>query len=163
MVAGYAVGGGHILHLVCDLTIAADNAQFGQTGPRVGSFDGGFGAGLLARQIGAKRAKEIWLLCRLYDAQEALDMGWSTPWSHSRDLERETVAWCREMATSPPSRCDCSSRASTPTEDGLTGLQQLSHDATLLFYMSEEGQEGRNAYQEGAARTSRSSRSGPDS
>ena len=149
MVAGYAVGGGHILHLVCDLTIAADNARFGQTGPRVGSFDGGFGAGLLARNVGVKRAKEIWFLCRLYDAEEALQMGLVNTVVPLDELERETVAWCREMRRSPPSPCACSRRASTPTEDGLTGIQQLSHDATLLFYMTEEGQEGRNAFQEG--------------
>ena len=149
MVAGYAVGGGHILHLVCDLTIAADNARFGQTGPRVGSFDGGFGAGLLARNIGVKKAKEIWFLCRLYDAEEALEMGLVNAVVPLADLERETVAWCREMLALSPFACACSRRASTPHEDGFAGLQQLSHDATLLFYMTEEGQEGRNAYKEG--------------
>jgi naphthoate synthase len=147
-VAGYAVGGGHILHLVCDLTIAADNAKFGQTGPRVGSFDGGFGAGLLARQIGAKRAKEIWLLCRLYDAQEALAMGLVNTVVPTADLEREAVAWCREMSYLSPLSLRLLKSSFNAAEDGLTGLQQLSHDATLLFYMSEEGQEGRNAYQE---------------
>jgi naphthoate synthase len=149
MVAGYAVGGGHILHLVCDLTVAADNARFGQTGPRVGSFDGGFGAGLLARQIGAKRAKEIWFLCRLYDAGEALDMGLVNAVVPLAELERETVAWCREMLTLSPLSLRLLKASFNAAEDGLTGLQQLSHDATLLFYMSEEGQEGRNAYQQG--------------
>ena len=150
-VAGYAVGGGHILHLVCDLTIAAENAKFGQTGPRVGSFDGGFGAGLLARQIGAKRAKEIWLLCRLYDAEEALAMGLVNEVVPTDQLEREAVAWCREMNNLSPLSLRLLKSSFNAAEDGLTGLQQLSHDATLLFYMSEEGQEGRNAYQEGRA------------
>jgi naphthoate synthase len=147
-VAGYAVGGGHILHLVCDLTIAAENARFGQTGPRVGSFDGGFGAGLLARQIGAKRAKEIWFLLRLYDADEAFAMGLVNAVVPTGDLERETVAWCREMSYLSPMSLRLLKASFNATEDGLTGLQQLSHDATLLFYMSVEGQEGRNAYQE---------------
>ncbi len=150
-VAGYAVGGGHILHLVCDLTIAAENAKFGQTGPRVGSFDGGFGAGLLARQIGAKRAKEIWFLLRLYDAHEALDMGLVNGVVPTDQLEREAVAWCREMSHLSPLALRLLKSSFNATEDGLTGLQQLSHDATLLFYMSEEGQEGRNAFQEGRA------------
>jgi naphthoate synthase len=149
MVAGYAVGGGHILHLVCDLTIAADNAQFGQTGPRVGSFDGGFGAGLLARQVGAKRAKEIWFLCRLYDAEEALRMGLVNAVVPLAELERETVRWCREMLALSPLSLRLLKASFNAAEDGLTGLQQLSHDATLLFYMTEEGQEGRNAYQQG--------------
>jgi naphthoate synthase len=147
-VAGYAVGGGHILHLVCDLTIAAENAIFGQTGPRVGSFDGGFGASLLARNIGVKRAKEIWFLCRLYDAQEALQMGLVNTVVPTDELERETVAWCREMSHLSPLALRLQKASFNAEEDGLTGLQQLSHDATLLFYMSEEGQEGRNAYQE---------------
>jgi len=147
-VAGYAVGGGHILHLVCDLTIAAENAKFGQTGPRVGSFDGGFGAGLLARQIGAKRAKEIWFLLRLYDAGEALDMGLVNAVVPTDRLEREAVAWCREMSYLSPLALRLLKSSFNATEDGLTGLQQLSHDATLLYYMSEEGQEGRNAFQE---------------
>ncbi len=151
MVAGYAVGGGHILHLVCDLTIAADNAQFGQTGPRVGSFDGGFGASLLARNIGVKRAKEVWFLCRLYSAEEALEMGLVNTVVPVDDLERETVAWCREMLHLSPLSLRLLKSSFNAEEDGLTGLQQLSHDATLLFYMSEEGQEGRNAYQEGRA------------
>lgn len=149
MVAGYAVGGGHILHLVCDLTIAADNARFGQTGPRVGSFDGGFGASLLARNIGVKRAKEIWFLCRHYDAEEAVEMGLVNRIVPLADLERETVAWCREMSHLSPLSLRLLKSSFNAEEDGLTGLQQLSHDATLLFYMSEEGQEGRNAYQEG--------------
>jgi naphthoate synthase len=149
MVAGYAVGGGHILHLVCDLTIAADNATFGQTGPRVGSFDGGFGAGLLARQVGAKRAKEIWFLARLYNAQEALQMGLVNAVVPLDELERETVRWCREMLALSPLALRLLKASFNAAEDGLTGLQQLSHDATLLFYMTEEGQEGRNAYVEG--------------
>jgi naphthoate synthase len=149
MVAGYAVGGGHILHLVCDLTIAADNARFGQTGPRVGSFDGGFGAGLLARQVGAKRAKEIWFLCRLYDADEAFAMGLVNTVVPLDELERETVRWCREMATLSPLSLRLLKASFNAAEDGLTGLQQLSHDANLLFYMSEEAQEGRDAYVEG--------------
>ena len=149
MVAGHAVGGGHILHLVCDLTIAADNARFGQTGPRVGSFDGGFGASLLARNIGVKRAKEVWFLCRLYDAEEALEMGLVNTVVPLADLERETVAWCREMLHLSPLSLRLLKASFNAEEDGLTGLQQLSHDATLLFYMSEEGQEGRNAFQQG--------------
>jgi naphthoate synthase len=149
MVAGYAVGGGHILHLVCDLTIAADNARFGQTGPRVGSFDGGFGAALLARNVGVKRAKEVWFLCRLYDAGEALEMGLANAVVPVSDLERETVAWCREMSSLSPMALRLLKASFNAAEDGLTGLQQLSHDATLLFYMTEEGQEGRDAYVQG--------------
>jgi naphthoate synthase len=149
MVAGWAVGGGHILHLVCDLTIAAENAQFGQTGPRVGSFDGGFGAGLLARTVGVKRAKEVWFLSRLYDAQEALEMGLVNAVVPLAELERETVAWCREMSSLSPLALRLLKASFNAAEDGLAGLQQLSHDATLLFYMTEEGQEGRNAYVEG--------------
>ena len=149
MVAGYAVGGGHILHLVCDLTIAADNAVFGQTGPRVGSFDGGFGSSLLARNVGVKKAKEIWFLSRLYEATEALEMGLVNTVVPLADLERETVAWCREMAALSPLSLRLLKASFNATEDGLAGIQQLSHDATLLFYMTEEGQEGRNAYQEG--------------
>jgi naphthoate synthase len=151
MVAGYAVGGGHILHLVCDLTISADNGRFGQTGPRVGSFDGGFGASLLARNIGVKRAKEIWFLCRHYTAEEALDMGLVNAVVPVDQLERETVAWCREMGHLSPLSLRLLKSSFNAEEDGLTGLQQLSHDATLLFYMSEEGQEGRNAFREGRA------------
>jgi naphthoate synthase len=149
MVAGYAVGGGQILHLVCDLSIAADNAQFGQTGPRVGSFDGGFGAGLLARAVGVRKAKEIWFLCRLYGAEEALEMGLVNRVVPLDQLERETVAWCREMTSLSPLSLRLLKASFNAAEDGLTGLQQLSHDATLLFYMTEEGQEGRNAYQQG--------------
>jgi naphthoate synthase len=149
MVAGWAVGGGHILHLVCDLTVAAENAQFGQTGPRVGSFDGGFGAGLLARTVGVKRAKEVWFLSRLYDAQEALEMGLVNAVVPLAELERETVAWCREMSSLSPLALRLLKASFNAAEDGLAGLQQLSHDATLLFYMTEEGQEGRNAYVEG--------------
>jgi naphthoate synthase len=149
MVAGYAVGGGHVLHLVCDLTIAADNARFGQTGPRVGSFDGGFGAALLARNVGVKRAKEIWFLCRLYGAEEALQMGLVNAVVPLAELERETVAWCREMLVLSPLALRLLKASFNAAEDGLTGLQQLSHDATLLFYMTEEGQEGRDAYQQG--------------
>jgi naphthoate synthase len=149
MVAGYAVGGGHILHLVCDMTIAAGNAVFGQTGPRVGSFDGGFGASLLARNIGIKRAKEIWFLCRLYEADEALEMGLVNAVVPLDELERETVAWCREMLHLSPLSLRLLKSSFNAEEDGLTGLQQLAHDATLLFYMTEEGQEGRNAYLQG--------------
>ena len=148
MVAGYAVGGGHILHLVCDLTVAAENAVFGQTGPRVGSFDGGFGASLLARNVGVKRAKEIWFLVRLYEAQEALQMGLVNAVVPVGELERETVAWCREMNQLSPLALRLLKASFNAEEDGLSGLQQLSHDATLLFYMTEEGQEGRNAYQQ---------------
>ena len=151
MVAGYAVGGGHILHLVCDMTVAGDNARFGQTGPRVGSFDGGFGASLLARNIGVKRAKEVWFLCRHYTAEEALDMGLVNAVVPVEQLERETVAWCREMSHLSPLSLRLLKSSFNAEEDGLTGLQQLSHDATLLFYMSEEGQEGRNAFREGRA------------
>jgi len=149
MVAGYAVGGGHVLHVVCDLTIAADNARFGQTGPRVGSFDGGFGAGLLARNVGVKRAKEIWFLCRMYGATEALEMGLVNAVVPLAELERETVAWCREMSSLSPLALRLLKASFNAAEDGLSGLQQLAHDATLLFYMTEEGQEGRNAYVEG--------------
>jgi len=149
MVAGYAVGGGHILHLVCDLTIAADNARFGQTGPRVGSFDGGFGASLLARNVGVKKAKEVWFLARLYEADEALEMGLVNAVVPLDRLEAETVAWCREMSHLSPLALRLLKASFNAEEDGLTGLQQLSHDATLLFYMTEEGQEGRNAYQQG--------------
>ena len=148
MVAGYAVGGGHILHLVCDLTIAADNARFGQTGPRVGSFDGGFGASLLARNIGVKKAKEVWFLLRLYSAEEAQQMGLVNAVVPVAALERETVAWCREMNALSPLALRLLKASFNADEDGVSGLQQLSHDATLLFYMTEEGQEGRNAYVE---------------
>lgn len=148
-VAGYAVGGGQILHLVCDLSIAADNAQFGQTGPRVGSFDGGFGAGLLARAVGVRKAKEIWFLCRLYSAEEALEMGLVNAVVPLAELERTYVGWAREIASLSPLSLRLLKSSFNAAEDGLTGLQQLSHDATLLFYMSEEGQEGRDSYREG--------------
>ena len=147
-VAGYAVGGGQILHLVCDLSIAADNAVFGQTGPRVGSFDGGFGAGLLARAVGVRKAKEIWFLARLYDAEEALEMGLVNHVVPGAELEREAVAWCREMTALSPLSLRLLKASFNAAEDGLAGIQQLSHDATLLFYMTEEGQEGRDAYKE---------------
>jgi naphthoate synthase len=149
MVAGYAVGGGHVLHVVCDLTIAGDNARFGQTGPRVGSFDGGFGAGLLTRQIGQKKAKEIWFLCRQYSAQEALDMGLVNTVVPLEELEEETVRWCREMLALSPFALRLLKASFNAEEDGLAGIQQLAHDTNLLFYMSEEGQEGRDAYKEG--------------
>jgi naphthoate synthase len=148
MVAGYAIGGGHVLHIVCDLTIAAENARFGQTGPRVGSFDGGFGAGLLASLVGPKKAKEIWFLCRQYGAQEALDMGLVNAVVELERLEEETVQWCREMLALSPFALRLLKASFNATEDGLSGLQQLAHDANLLFYMSEEAQEGRDAYRE---------------
>ncbi len=146
MVAGYAIGGGHVLHVVCDLTIAADNARFGQTGPRVGSFDGGFGASVLARLVGPKRAKEIWFLCRQYSAQEALAMGLVNTVVPLARLEQETVAWCREMLALSPFALRLLKASFNADEDGLAGIQQLAHDANLLFYMSEEAQEGRDAY-----------------
>jgi naphthoate synthase len=149
MVAGYAVGGGHVLHVVCDLTIAADNARFGQTGPRVGSFDGGFGAALLAEQVGQKKAKEIWFLCRQYDADEALRMGLVNTVVPLEALEEETVRWCREMLELSPFALRLLKASFNAAEDGLAGLQQLAHDANLLFYASEEAQEGRDAYREG--------------
>ncbi len=148
MVAGYAIGGGHVLHLVCDLTIAADNARFGQTGPRVGSFDGGYGAGLLARTIGLKRAKEIWFLCRQYDAKEALSMGLVNTVVPLERLEEETVAWCKEMLKLSPIALRMLKAGFNAADDGLAGIQQLAGDATMLFYMTEEGQEGRDAFVE---------------
>ena len=148
MVAGYAIGGGHVLHLVCDLTIAADNARFGQTGPRVGSFDAGYGAGLLAKTIGVKRAKEIWFLCRQYDAVQALDWGLVNTVVPLDQLETETVAWCREMLALSPLALRMLKAGFNAADDGLAGIQQLAGDATMLFYMSEEGQEGRNAFVE---------------
>ena len=148
MVAGYAIGGGHVLHVVCDLTIAADNARFGQTGPKVGSFDGGFGAGLLANMVGPKRAKEIWFLCRQYDAQQALEMGLVNAVVPLEELERETVSWCREMLAHSPFSLRLLKASFNAAEDGLAGIQQLAHDANLLFYGSEEAQEGRDAYRE---------------
>ena len=147
-VAGYAIGGGHILHLVCDLTIAADNARFGQTGPRVGSFDGGYGSGLLARTIGLKRAKEVWFLCRQYDAEQAREWGLANTVVPLPDLERETVAWCRQILTLSPIALRMLKAGFNAADDGLAGIQQLAGDATMLFYMTEEGQEGRNAYVE---------------
>lgn len=148
MVAGYAVGGGHVLHLVCDLTIAADNARFGQTGPRVGSFDGGFGAGLMARTVGLKKAKEIWFLCRQYDAQEALDMGLVNAVVPLAELEAETVRWCRDMLKLSPTALRVLKSAFNADTDGLAGIQELAGNATGLFYMTEEGQEGHRAYLE---------------
>lgn len=148
MVAGYAIGGGHVLHLVCDLTIAADNAVFGQTGPKVGSFDGGFGASYMARIIGQKKAREIWFLCRQYNAEEALEMGLVNTVVPLKDLEKETVAWCREMLCHSPIALRCMKAALNADCDGQTGLQELAGDATMLFYMTEEGQEGRNAFNE---------------
>ena len=148
MVAGYAIGGGHVLHVVCDLTIAADNARFGQTGPKVGSFDGGFGAGLLANLVGPKKAKEIWFLCRQYGAQEALDMGLVNRVVPLEELEEETVAWCREMLALSPFSLRLLKASFNAAEDGLSGIQQLAHDANLLFYGSDEAQEGRDAYRE---------------
>jgi len=147
-IAGYAIGGGHILHLVCDLSIAADNARFGQTGPRVGSFDGGYGSSLLANTIGLKRAKEVWFLCRQYNATQALDWGLVNTVVPLDDLERETVAWCRQILTLSPIALRMLKAGFNAAEDGLAGIQQLAGDATMLFYMSEEGQEGRNAFVE---------------
>jgi naphthoate synthase len=146
MVAGYAVGGGHVLHLVCDLTIAADNARFGQTGPRVGSFDGGYGASILSRLVGPKKAKEIWFLCRQYDAQQALDMGLVNTVVPLDELEQETVKWCREMLELSPFALRLLKASFHAEEDGLGGIQQLAHDANLLFYASDEAKEGREAY-----------------
>jgi naphthoate synthase len=146
MVAGYAVGGGHVLHVVCDLTIAAENAIFGQTGPRVGSFDGGFGASVLSRLVGPKKAKEIWFLCRRYDARQALEMGLVNAVVPLDRLEEETVRWCHEMLAMSPFALRLLKASFNADEDGLAGIQQLAHDANLLFYMSEEAQEGRDAY-----------------
>jgi len=148
MIAGYAIGGGHVLHVCCDLSIAAENARFGQTGPRVGSFDGGFGSGLLARQIGQKRAKEVWFLCRQYDAATALSWGLVNSVVPLERLEEETVQWCREMLALSPLALRMLKASFNAAEDGLAGVQQLAGDATLLFYMSDEAQEGRDAYVE---------------
>src|ERR1700685_1875624 len=148
MVAGYAIGGGHVLHLVCDLTIAADNARFGQVGPKVGSFDGGFGAGLLANLVGPKKAKEIWFLCRQYSAEGAPPMGLFNPSVPVERLEAETVQWCNEMLALSPFALRLLKASFNAAEDGLSGIQQLAHDANLLFYGSEEAQEGRDAYKE---------------
>ncbi len=148
MVAGYAVGGGHVLHVMCDLTIAADNAQFGQTGPRVGSFDGGYGAAYLARIVGQKKAREIWFLCRFYDALQALEMGLVNKVVPYEQLEEETIQWCREILANSPLAIRCLKAALNADCDGQAGLQELAGNATLLFYMTEEGQEGRNAFNE---------------
>ena len=148
MIAGYAVGGGHVLHVVCDLSIAADNARFGQTGPRVGSFDGGYGSGLLARTIGQKRSREIWYLCRQYGAEQAYDWGLVNSVVPIEDLEIETVAWAKEMLALSPLALRMLKASHNAADDGLAGVQQLAGDATLLFYMSQEAQEGRDAYKE---------------
>jgi len=148
MVAGFAIGGGHVLHVVCDLTIAAENARFGQTGPKVGSFDGGFGASYLARIVGQKKAREIWYLCRQYDAAQALAMGLVNTVVPLDRLEEETVAWCREMLAMSPLALRCLKASLNADCDGETGLQELAGNATLLYYMTEEAQEGRNAYLE---------------
>jgi naphthoate synthase len=148
MVAGWAIGGGHVLHLVCDLTIAADNARFGQVGPKVGSFDGGFGASVLSDLVGPKKAKEIWFLCRQYDAQQALGMGLVNTVVPLADLETETVQWCREMLALSPFALRLIKASFHASEDGYAGIQQLAHDTNLLFYGSPEAQEGRDAYKE---------------
>ncbi len=148
MIAGFAIGGGHVLHLVCDLSIAADNARFGQVGPRVGSFDGGFGAGLLASLVGPKKAKEMWFLCRRYDASQALAMGLVNTVVPLASLEEETVTWCREMLAMSPFALRLVKASFNASEDGFSGIQQLAHDANLLFYENAEAQEGRDAYRE---------------
>jgi naphthoate synthase len=148
MVAGYAIGGGHVLHVVCDLTICADNARFGQTGPKVGSFDGGYGSGLLARIVGQKKAREIWYLCEQYDAEAAREMGLVNKVVPLDDLEIETVAWARRMLAHSPLALRMLKASMNAADDGLAGIQQLAGDATLLYYMSEEAQEGKNAYLE---------------
>lgn len=148
MVAGWAIGGGHVLHVVCDLTIAAENAKFGQTGPMVGSFDGGYGAGLLAAHVGQKKAREIWFMTRQYDATEALNMGLVNTVVPIKELEAETVSWAREMLRNSPMALRLLKAGLNAADDGLAGVQQLAGDATLLFYMTEEGQEGRDAYKE---------------
>ena len=148
MIAGWAIGGGHVLHVVCDLSIAADNAKFGQTGPMVGSFDGGYGSGLLARNVGQKKAREIWFMTRQYDAQEALDMGLVNTVVPLAELEAETVSWCREILQNSPMAIRLIKASMNAADDGLAGIQQLAGDATLLYYLSEEGQEGRDAYKE---------------
>jgi naphthoate synthase len=148
MVAGYAIGGGHVLHLVCDLTIAADNAVFGQTGPKVGSFDGGFGASYLARVVGQKKAREIWYLCLQYDARQALEMGLVNAVVPLAELEATTLDWCRRMLAHSPMALRCLKAAFNAETDGMAGIQELAGNTTLLYYMSEEAQEGRNAYNE---------------
>ncbi len=147
-VAGYAIGGGHVLHLVCDLTIAADNARFGQTGPKVGSFDGGFGASYMARIVGQKKAREIWFLCRQYDAKQALEMGLVNAVVPLDKLEAETIQWCREMLANSPIALRCLKSALNADCDGQAGLQQLAGDATLLFYLTDEAREGKKAFLE---------------
>ena len=148
MVAGWCVGGGHVLHMMCDLTIAAENAMFGQTGPRVGSFDGGWGASYMARIVGQKKAREIWFLCRFYNAKEALDMGLVNTVVPLEKLEAETVQWCREMLANSPLALRCLKAALNADCDGQAGLQELAGNATLLYYMTEEGREGKNAFLE---------------
>lgn len=148
MVSGYAIGGGHVLHLMCDLTIAAENAIFGQTGPKVGSFDGGYGASYMARIVGQKKAREIWFLCRQYDARQALEMGLVNTVVPYDNLEEETVKWCREILANSPIAIRCLKAALNADCDGQAGLQELAGNATMLFYMTEEGQEGRNAFVE---------------
>jgi naphthoate synthase len=148
MVAGYAIGGGHVLHLLCDLTIAADNAIFGQTGPKVGSFDGGYGASYMARIVGQKKAREIWFLCRQYNAQQALDMGLVNTVIPYEKLEEETIQWCREILANSPIAIRCLKAALNADCDGQAGLQELAGNATMLFYMTNEGQEGKNAFLE---------------
>lgn len=147
-VAGYAIGGGHVLHLVCDLTIAADNAVFGQTGPKVGSFDAGYGTGVLARTVGIKKAKEIWFLCRQYNAQEALDMGLVNKVVPVEQLQDEAVEWAREVVTKSPMAIRFLKASFNVDTDGLAGLQQMAGDATMMFYMTEEAHEGKNAFLE---------------
>ena len=148
MVAGYAIGGGHVLHLMCDLTIAADNAKFGQTGPKVGSFDGGYGASYMARIVGQKKAREIWFLCRQYNAQQALQMGLVNYVVPYEQLEEETIQWCREILANSPMAIRCLKAAFNADCDGQAGLQELAGNTTMLFYMTDEGQEGRNAFVE---------------
>lgn len=148
MVAGWCVGGGHVLHMMCDLTMAAENAMFGQTGPRVGSFDGGWGASYMARIVGQKKAREIWFLCRFYNAKEALDMGLVNTVVPLQKLEVETVQWCREMLANSPLALRCLKAALNADCDGQAGLQELAGNATLLYYMTEEGREGKNAFLE---------------
>ena len=148
MIAGFAIGGGHVLHVVCDLSIAAENAKFGQTGPRVGSFDGGYGSSLLSRQIGLKRAKEVWFMARQYDAKTALEWGLVNSVVPLVELEKETVKWAKEMLQHSPLSLRLLKASFNASDDGLAGIQQLAGDATLLYYMSEEAQEGRNAYKE---------------
>jgi len=148
MVAGYAIGGGHVLHLICDLSIAADNAIFGQTGPKVGSFDAGLGAGIMARTVGLKKAKEIWFLCRQYNATQALEMGLVNTVVPLQELETETISWARQMLELSPTALRVLKSSFNADTDGLSGIQELAGNATALFYMTEEGQEGRNAFNE---------------